>query len=162
MLMIKDSDPLLMLSSLVCTLAPQPNVYRRPGEARFFPDSHEIVEKIKNMAALCGLKNALTVIEHHNKSSGQFVVIVRNSTQCLNECGCQWLAVSAPNYEKYGNDIIFEFAEDGHAFLIFSVKETANALYTELSERFEKYSNTSVLLRQNSFDTWRVTFDLIT
>lgn len=113
------------------------------------------------MAAQCGLKNALTVIEHHNKSSGQFVVVVRNSTQCLNECGCQWLAVSAPNYEKYGNDIIFEFAEDGHAFLIFSVKETANALYIELSERFEKYSNISVLLRQNSFDTWRVTFDLI-
>lgn len=160
MLMTKDYDPVSKLSSLVFSLNVPPAIYCEPGATWFFTDAPETVMQIKEMATRCGLTNVLTLVDHKYKSKGYFSVVVRKSTKHLIGCGCKWLVVSEPNYGKYQKSIIFEFADDGHAFLVFNDEVSATSLYSELEARFRKYSNISVVLNRNSFDTWRVTFDL--
>lgn len=122
MLMTKDYDPVSKLSSLVFSLNVPPAIYCEPGATWFFTDAPETVMQIKEMATRYGLTNVLTLVDHKYKSKGYFSVVVRKSTKHHIGCGCKWLAVSEPNYGKYQKSIIFEFADDGHAFRFLTMK----------------------------------------
>jgi hypothetical protein len=127
-------------------------------------ESLEQSQDIKAKAQHLGFVN-ITTHDNSGCSKGRYYVCVKSSDICiLDTSGQRWLDLYRNSFNSLSAHIIFTYAFEGCAFLVFNDEGAARTFHRRMQSRLCQMSRNGFSVNfskePNSLDAWRVSFSL--